>query len=223
MTIKGGKRKTGRPTRRTEDTPTREKILAAAIDLFAERGYEGTSMRDIANLVGIRESAIYRHYAGKDAILQAIFAYAETRIYEPLPPAEPISQQDERSIFRDMLEGLPTFIQADPTLIKISQILLAEMHHDPKIMEYVQATYGEKAMEYTEALFRQQMKEGKIRSCDARALATIFNGFRFSWVYWTFFASHPSPEEVDRAEKDLRAAIELFEELLKPVKHGLLT
>jgi AcrR family transcriptional regulator len=216
LTRKGSNGKTGRPARAPDEKPTREKILEAAIDLFAERGYDGTSMRDIAGAVGIRESAIYKHYAGKDAILQAIFAYAEARIYAPLPPVQNTAGRDESSIFRDMLEGLPRFMMADPTLIKITRIMLTEMHHDRKVNEYVQGTYGERAHMYTEALFKKQMEEGKIRPCDARALAMIFNGFRFFWVYWTFLANNPSPGDIDQAEKDLQSSIKLFEELLKP-------
>jgi len=216
LTRKGSNGKTGRPARAPDDKPTREKILEAAIDLFAEQGYDGTSMRDIARAVGIRESAIYKHYAGKDAILQMIFAYAEAHIYAPLPLAQNATGPDQSSIFRDMLEGLPKIIMSDPTLIKITRIMLTQMHHDSKVNKYVQDMYGERAHMYTEALFKKQMEEGKIRPCDTRALSMIFNGFRFSWVYWTFIANNPSPGDIGQAEKDLQASIMLFEDFLKP-------
>ena len=51
---------------------TRESILLAALRLFSRNGYEGTSMRDIAGEVGISQGAIYKHFAGKDALLGAI-------------------------------------------------------------------------------------------------------------------------------------------------------
>ena len=51
---------------------TRESILMAALRLFSRNGYEGTSMRDIAGEVGISQGAIYKHFAGKDALLEAI-------------------------------------------------------------------------------------------------------------------------------------------------------
>lgn len=51
---------------------TRESILMAALCLFSRNGYEGTSMRDIAGEVGISQGAIYKHFAGKDALLEAI-------------------------------------------------------------------------------------------------------------------------------------------------------
>ena len=51
---------------------TRESILMAALRLFSRNGSEGTSMRDIAGEVGISQGAIYKHFAGKDALLEAI-------------------------------------------------------------------------------------------------------------------------------------------------------
>lgn len=51
---------------------TRESILMAALRLFSRNGYEGASMRDIAGEVGITQGAIYKHFAGKDALLEGI-------------------------------------------------------------------------------------------------------------------------------------------------------
>ncbi len=57
--------------RRTFDTsawPTRERILLHASKLFASLGYHGTSTRDIARAVGIRQPTVYSHFASKQAI-----------------------------------------------------------------------------------------------------------------------------------------------------------
>ena len=51
---------------------TRQAILDAALDLFSEKGYFGTSLRDVAAAVGVRESAIYNYFAGKDALFDAL-------------------------------------------------------------------------------------------------------------------------------------------------------
>ena len=207
--------KTGRPAKVLGEKPTRDKIFDAAVNLFAERSYDRTSVRDIAKAVGITESAVYRHYPSKESILEAIFTYMETRVYTPLPPARRGGGETETSIFRDMLEGLPRYIMADPFLIKIVHILFIEMHHNEKIRDYLKKEYGERADDYTEALFRKQMEEGKIRPCDPRALAQVFNGFRFAWLYQTFILDYGKPLKIDRMEKDLQAPIELFEKLLK--------
>src|SRR5207302_11482062 len=50
----------------------REKILAAAVQLFAEYGYHAAPLRDIARLAGIQAASIYYHYANKEALLVEI-------------------------------------------------------------------------------------------------------------------------------------------------------
>jgi AcrR family transcriptional regulator len=55
--------------KKSEGRDTRREILDAALDLFAVDGYFGTSMRQIARAVGVRESALYHHFPSKDAIL----------------------------------------------------------------------------------------------------------------------------------------------------------
>ncbi len=51
---------------------TRARILYAARDLFAERGYAGTSMRDLAEALGMTKAALYYHFPGKAQILVAL-------------------------------------------------------------------------------------------------------------------------------------------------------
>lgn len=48
---------------------TRDRILVEASRLFAERGYHGTSTRDIADVIGVRQPSIYKHFATKHLIL----------------------------------------------------------------------------------------------------------------------------------------------------------
>jgi AcrR family transcriptional regulator len=53
---------------------TRQAILDAALALFAEKGYFGTSLRDVATAVGVRESALYNYFPGKEALFEALIA-----------------------------------------------------------------------------------------------------------------------------------------------------
>jgi AcrR family transcriptional regulator len=54
-------------------------ILESAMDVFDEYGYDGGSMREIASRVGVRESALYRHFPGKEAILKTLIRVVGTR------------------------------------------------------------------------------------------------------------------------------------------------
>ena len=53
----------------TDNRSARDKILAAAVQLFAEYGYHAATMRDIAQMAGIQAASIYYHYPSKQALL----------------------------------------------------------------------------------------------------------------------------------------------------------
>src|ERR1700759_5549487 len=52
--------------------PRREEILDEATRLFAERGYEGTSMADLAETVGLRKASLFHHFASKELLYAAV-------------------------------------------------------------------------------------------------------------------------------------------------------
>src|SRR3954469_7915676 len=74
----------GRPVH-ADGRQTRQAILDAALDLFAEKGYFGTSLRDIATVVGVRESALYNYFPGKDALFSALITASREHKAEQLP------------------------------------------------------------------------------------------------------------------------------------------
>lgn len=55
-------------------------ILAAAAELFAARGYSGVSIEDIGAAVGVSGPAVYRHFAGKQALLGALLIGVSDRL-----------------------------------------------------------------------------------------------------------------------------------------------
>jgi len=63
--------KTGQPS---ESNSTRQRILDEALNLFAQHGYAGTSMRMLARATGLRESSLYNHFSGKDDLYQSTLA-----------------------------------------------------------------------------------------------------------------------------------------------------
>lgn len=84
---------------------TRQAILDAALDLFADKGYFGTSLRDVARVVGVRESALYNYFPGKEALFEALLTA------ESSAKAAPLAALLDRPITdaRDVLERLALF------------------------------------------------------------------------------------------------------------------
>lgn len=53
-------------------SPGAQRVLAAALDLFSEHGFEGTSLQDIADRLGVTKAAVYYHFRSKDDLLLAL-------------------------------------------------------------------------------------------------------------------------------------------------------
>ena len=56
----------------TNESGTKERILLAAASLFAKNGYFGVSVKDIANVVGIKPASLYNHYESKEALWKSV-------------------------------------------------------------------------------------------------------------------------------------------------------
>lgn len=65
-------------------TDTRARILEVAAELFATKGYAGTSVRDISEALGVTKAALYYHFASKEEILTEMLAFPLGRIREAL-------------------------------------------------------------------------------------------------------------------------------------------
>lgn len=71
-------------TTRRSGSETKAEILRVALEQFTERGYDGTSIRDIAEALGITKSSLYYHFANKEAIVRALLDGRRNEIDELL-------------------------------------------------------------------------------------------------------------------------------------------
>ncbi|NED94678.1 TetR/AcrR family transcriptional regulator [Phytoactinopolyspora alkaliphila] len=77
-----------RPARRGRPGYDLESLLAVAVDLFNERGYDGTSMEDLSRKLGITKSAIYHHVSSKDDLLRLAVDRALDSLFDVVAEVE---------------------------------------------------------------------------------------------------------------------------------------
>ena len=112
------------PARRS-GAQTRAEIQRVALDLFTRRGYEATSLREIADALGINKASLYYYFPGKESILQSLFARrgdeAEALLswLEEQPPSPDLLEHAVlrwvESFSADKLHGI-RFLAANPRL-----------------------------------------------------------------------------------------------------------
>ena len=115
---------------------TKERILDAALTLFAENGYNGTSVEQIAKAVGIKAPSLYKHYKGKEDILNALIDSAEARYEEMFGSERNIGKIPEsREEFIEMTMGRIVFTMRDPVIRKTRMFLVQEQFRNQRTSE----------------------------------------------------------------------------------------
>lgn len=122
-------RKIGRPPN-ADGEETRRRILEAALDLFAARGYGSTVVREIAERVGISDSAIYRYFPTKRALFDALLEDAGPSVLSRLDFSL------EELVSTPPAEGLPrltaslTEAWSQPSVRRVTSLLIREELQD---------------------------------------------------------------------------------------------
>ena len=115
---------------------TKEKILDAALTLFAENGYNGTSVEQIAKAVGIKAPSLYKHFKGKEDILNVLIDSAEARYEEMFGSERNIGKIPEsREEFIEMTMGRIVFTMRDPVIRKTRMFLVQEQFRNQRTSE----------------------------------------------------------------------------------------
>jgi len=89
------------------------KILAAALALFADRGFHGTTIPDVIDRAGVGASTLYRHFGSKEELVNAVFRDAKGRLARALTDGLDASQPP-RVLFGALWERLARFARAEP-------------------------------------------------------------------------------------------------------------
>lgn len=195
-----------------EEKPTKHKrrkgiqtsadILEAAARLFAIRGYAGVSMRDIASEVGIKESSLYNHFSGKEAILEALYAEFINNVPLTRPSDAEIDKlldnMGASEIFRYILFFVGKNISG--LLTDITIVIHNEKYKNQKAAEiYYEYMITEPAA-YYEKLINKLIAHKKILHVDAKTFAEQYNRISLSLTeeYFLALQGYTEPKDVVR-------------------------
>jgi len=165
-----------------DPAPTRERLRQAAIDLFGEKGYDGASMTELAERVGIAKPSLYNYYRSKEELLLDLIDDGLRRwLAECQPPAQGGSYQ---RFLRDHLAATIDFARRHPRAVAIFN--LASMHVQGELAERVNDVVGRHLGPFRrecDELLERALGTGELPAGEGEAirafLSVFFQGLMF--------------------------------------------
>lgn len=154
---------------------TKDRILDEALVMFAEHGYKGTNLRDLAARLELSKSALYKHYESKEdiwnALLDKMEAYYAQRFgsMDNLPPTP-----DSWEAFKQMMMGMISFTVHDPQIILTRKLLTIEQFHDERVCKLATKHFLEGTANIYAKVFEGMMEKGLLKKSDPAMLAFSF-------------------------------------------------
>ena len=190
---------------------TKERIIDVALELFAQSGYLGTSMSDIAKQLGITKGALYKHYTGKQEILDSIVERMNKMDYEraeeyEMPETEPDGFAE--TYMSTPIQNIRAYAMAqfdhwtkEHFSSNFRKMLTLEQYRDPKLAQLYHDYLATGPTEYMAAIFR------KLTDSDdaAMQLALEFYGPMF-----LLYSVYDGASDKDSIAPMLSAHIDLF-------------
>jgi len=151
----------------------RQEILEKATDLFAARGYEGTSVRSIAAACDITEAAIYRHFDHKHHLYEEVIRHKAAQHDIKGCLQRYAGKGTVEDVLLGVSEHLLSITTADPALMRLMFNNSLESGSEAAVL------FREVRLPYVEFLARELMERsqaGEIRSVDSFTTARCFVG-----------------------------------------------
>lgn len=154
---------------------TKNRILAAALEMFSQNGYAGTNIRELSESLGLVKSAMYRHFESKEAIwntlLDELIAYYEARFgsTEHLPPVP-----DSLEELVTMTMRMVNFTIHDEKVVKTRKMLTIEQFRDERARDLATKYFLTGLTGMFTPLFAGMMDKGLLRRDDPAMLAFAY-------------------------------------------------
>ena len=151
---------------------TKERILQEALTLFSENGYDGTGVEQIAEKVGIKAPSLYKHFKGKEDILNALIDSAEEYYEESFGSEQHIGEIPEnRDDFVRATMSRIAFTMHDPMIRKIRKFLVQEQFRNERLAEITTRHQLVGIQKMYEKIIEGMMKSGLFLSDDPALLS----------------------------------------------------
>jgi len=186
---------------------TRERIIQAAHGLFVERGYHGTSMRQVAERAELSLGGIYNHFAGKEEILAAVMM--EHNPYLDIVPALEAAQgETAEALVRDAAAGMLAALGNRPDDLQLMFIEIVEFkgRHFPQLFERL----FPQMIGFARKLAQMN---GTLRPIPPPTLLRAFVGFFFAYFMTEWLMGDQFPPESQQGA---------FDDFLGIYLHGIL-
>ena len=190
---------------------TKERILETALELFAQSGYLGTSMSDIAKQLGITKGALYKHYTGKQEILNSIVERMNKTDYEraeeyEMPETDPDGFAE--AYLHTPIERIRAYSMAhfdhwtkETFSSNFRKMLTLEQYRDPKLAAFYHDYLATGPAEYMAAIFR------KLTDSDDTAMQL---SLEFYGPMFLLYSIYDGAAKKDNIMSILRAHIDRF-------------
>ena len=154
---------------------TKERILAAALEMFSKNGYAGTNIRELSASLGLVKSGVYKHYESKEAIWNALLdemiAYYADHFgsAEHLPPVP-----DSLEEFVQMTMHMVNITVHDEKIVMTRKMLAIEQFRDDRARELATRHFLTGLTDMFTHVFTGMMEKGLIRQDDPKMLAFAY-------------------------------------------------
>lgn len=188
----------------SSNEPTRDKILAAAHALFLERGYHGTSMRQIAQCAGVALGGIYNHFASKEEIFLSVLMDHHP-IFDLLPAMLDAQGETVEGIVRDAAHRMVLRFDQRLDFLNLLFIELVEFKGQ-HLGEIFQAVFSN-VMGFAERLLSDQ---SSLKPIPLPILLRAFIGLFFSYLMTEILIGRQLPPEMSENALDYFVDIYLY-------------
>lgn len=183
-------------------TTTKDRIDQSAIALFAQRGVDGTAVRDIAQAAGVADGALYRHYKSKDELCRRLFEHHYEKLGQMFE-SEVAAQTNLGAKLAAVIGTTYTLFDSDRALFTF--ILLTQHDHLPAI-DKLSTTPVDAVCK----LIKKASQTGEIAPCDPNEVTAMLFGLALQPAIFTIYGRLNGPL-TKRADTIARACCRLLD------------